>query len=379
VGERSGPVEDVVNSPGRQDCAFDADFWRGRRVLVTGHSGFIGGWTAVTLDALGAKVSGFALPPATSPSFHALTGLAARLSGAFGDIRSAEALDRVFLTSRPDIVLHLAAQPLVRVGLDAPAETFAVNVLGTVTLLDCVRRHGTEAVVVMTSDKVYAAGDVPFHGENDRLGDTDPYSASKACCELAVAAFGESFLNAARIGLATVRAGNVIGGGDWQEYRLVPDAVRAFTAGRPLALRRPSAVRPWQHVLDAVNGLLRVAQEAARCRASIGGWNIGPAPGTAITARDLASQIATSWGPSATIVCEASPSFRESDYLAVDSTHARRELGFTPPWTLPEIVDSTVVWYREALIGKDAFALTLRDIEAYQMAHRGGLSAESGV
>lgn len=265
----------------------DRAFWRGRRVLLTGHTGFIGGWTAALLHGLGAETWGYALPAPTTPSFFQLTGLAGRLESALGDVRDERALGSFYAAARPDIVLHLAAQPLVNVGYLSPLETFDINLMGTVKLLDCVRRTGARAVVVMTTDKVYRDLRAD-NGEDDRLGAGDPYGGSKVCCEVAAEVYGRSFLAPAGIPLATVRAGNVLGGGDWAADRLLPDAVRAFAAGRPLALRRPDARRPWQHVLDASYGLLLVAQSAVGGPAAPTAWNIGPSGGRRATVGEVA-------------------------------------------------------------------------------------------
>lgn len=357
----------MVSIPAHDTGVIDRDFWRGCRVLVTGHTGFIGGWTCAWLYALGSEVAGIALPPSTNPSFHDLAGLKTRVNGGIADIRSPSALAGVYEAVRPDVVLHLAAQPLVRVGYEQPEATFAVNLMGTVNLLDCVRRHGAKAVVVMTSDKVYGPGDSHMqHREGDRLGAHDPYGGSKACCELAVEAYAQSFLAAAATGVATVRAGNVLGGGDWQTDRLLPDAVRAFSADRPLMLRHPDAVRPWQHVLDAVQALLVVAQEAARRQIFIGPWNVGPPPDRTITVGALAAMAASAWGGGARISEGGTKQYPETGFLAIDGSKARTELGTITPWTLEAIVERTVTWYKSALSGRDAWKLTMEQIGGYE-------------
>ena len=365
MGQRRGAVEDEVTSP--RPRSIDREFWRGRRVLVTGHSGFIGGWASAWLTALGSDVHGISLPPPTEPSFHALTGLKARIGETFTDIRSAADLARAYAAARPQIVIHLAAQPLVRIGYEQPHDTFATNLMGTVNVLDCVRRFGAEAVVTMTSDKVYGPGDGrSAHREGDPLGAHDPYGGSKACCELAVESYAHSFLSGAALGSATVRAGNVIGGGDWQADRLVPDAGRAFAAGRPLVLRYPEAVRPWQHVLDAVQGILAVGQKAARERSSIGPWNVGPLPGASVPVGDLGAQLAAAWAENVTVSHEGQRSYPETHFLAIDGSRARSELGLASPWTLDTVVSRTVSWYKNALAGRDAWALTMEQIAEYE-------------
>jgi len=254
----------------------------------------------------------------------------------------------------------------VRVGYEWPGETFAVNLGGTVNILDCVRGHGAQAIVVMTSDKVYGAGNGhTLHREDSALGAHDPYGASKACCELAVEAYARSFFVPSQIGVATIRAGNVLGGGDWQSDRLLPDAVRAFCAGRALTLRHPQAVRPWQHVLDAVRILLIVAQEAARQRVFIGPWNVGPPLGQAVTVAALADLVATAWGQGAPVVHSEKNEYPETHFLAIDGTRARIELGLRSPWDIATVVDRSVSWYKDALAGKDAWQLTMGQIDAY--------------
>jgi CDP-glucose 4,6-dehydratase len=335
-------------------------------VLVTGHTGFVGGWLCARLHALGAEIAGFALAPLTRPSFYELTGLADRMHSAIGDIRSAPDLTQVFALSRPQIVLHLAAQAFVGEGYSDPAATFGANLMGTVNLLEASRRTDPEAVIAMTSDKVYAPGaGERGHREDDRLGPPDPYGASKACCELAVEAYARSFFAPAGVGLASVRAGNVIGGGDWGPDRLLPDAVRAFSAGTALALRRPAAVRPWQHVLDAVNGLLVVAEAAALRRGPIGAWNVGPPPGPRLDVATLAQMVAAEWGTVARISIDAPAEYPEAAYLTIDSSRARAELGLRAPWPIERAVAATVAWYKTALAGGDAWALTQAQIADY--------------
>jgi CDP-glucose 4,6-dehydratase len=357
----------------------DPDFWRERRVLVTGHTGFIGGWLCACLHALGAEITGFALAPLTHPSFYDLTGLANRTQSAIGDIRSASDLAKVFAQSRPQIVFHLAAQALVGEGYSDPAATFCVNLMGTVNLLEASRRADPETVVAMTSDKVYApAAGEDSHREDDRLGPSDPYGASKACCEHAVEAYARSFFAPAGIGVASVRAGNVIGGGDWGADRLVPDAVRAFSAGTALALRRPGAVRPWQHVLDAVNGLLVVAEAAALRRGPIGAWNIGPPPGLRIDVAALAQMIAAEWGDGVRITLDAPFEYPETAHLAINSSRAQTELGLPAPWPIDRAVAATVTWYRTVLGSSDAWVLTQSQIAQYETDTRAAI-AKVGV
>jgi CDP-glucose 4,6-dehydratase len=336
-------------------------------VLVTGHTGFIGGWLCARLHALGAEIGGLALEPATEPSFYRLTGLGTRLPSLIADIRAPAELAPAFARLRPQIVLHLAAQAFVGEGYSDPQATFDTNLIGTVNVIEASRRATPEVVIAMTSDKVYAPGAAGRgYGEDDLLGPPDPYGASKACCELAVEAYARSFFAPAGIGIASIRAGNVIGGGDWGTDRLVPDAVRAFSVGAVLALRRPGAVRPWQHVLDAVNGLLVVAEEAALRHGPIGAWNIGPPSGSRVDVAALARMVAAEWGNGAQISIDAPAEYPEAPYLAIDSSRARAELGLPAPWPIERSVAATVAWYKATLAGEDAWAMTQSQIAAYE-------------
>jgi CDP-glucose 4,6-dehydratase len=345
----------------------DAAFWAGKRVLVTGHTGFIGGWATAWLHSLGAKVTGYALPPPTSPSFYDMTGLARRAQGIIGDIRSVDALAKAFSAASPDIILHLAAQSLVQIGYERPAETFEINFLGTMNVLEQARRTDAEAVVVMTTDKVYDIGRTcgPCK-EDDRLGAIDAYAASKVCCELAVDTYAHQQYSGAGIGLATVRAGNAVGGGDWAPYRLIPDMVRALCAGKPLSLRQADSVRPWQHVLDAVSGILAVAQEAARKRAPVGAWNIGPNTSRAVTAMEVVSMAAEAWGASLEVDNKNTSAFPETAVLSLDTTKAQNEIDFSCPWSLEQTIRHTMDWYRAAMSGRDIWLATMDQINAYQ-------------
>ena len=326
-------------------------FWSGRRVLVTGHTGFKGGWLASWLLRRGSQVTGLALAPAPGPGFFAATALESRVRSLLGDVRDPATVDHAFQHSDPEVVFHLAAQPLVRRGHAEPAATFDTNVMGTVHVLEAARRAPSLlAVLVVTSDKCYRSEASRRHGEDDALGGGDPYSASKAAAEMVALGY-RPFFDAQGRGLATVRAGNVIGGGDWSEDRIVPDAIRAFSSGQPLFLRHPGAVRPWQHVLDPLGGYLELAERlAADPSAFRGPWNFGPAE-DGVTVVQLVQLVAEAWGAGSWRAETGPGGVAEAAHLALDSAKAAGRLGWRPRWLLPEAVAASTAWYRRALEG----------------------------
>ncbi len=350
----------------------DASFWRDRRVLVTGHTGFKGGWLSLWLARLGARVSGYSLEPPTRPNLFDAVGLAGDLSSTIADIRDAGRLERAVAEARPEIVFHMAAQPLVRRAHAEPVETFATNVMGTVNLLDALRRQdGVIAVVVITSDKVYDNREwVWAYRETDRLGGHEPYGASKACTEIAVEAFRRSYFGGRRpTGLATARAGNVIGGGDWAEDRLVPDAMRAFSAGEALRLRNPLAHRPWQHVLEPVAGYMRLAERLAVEPESLSGaWNFGPAGGDSRQVQWVVDELVRLWGDGARWTLDNGANPYEARLLAVDSSRAEAELGWRAAWNTEHALARTVAWYRAHRRDGDVRRLSFDQIEEYAHA-----------
>jgi CDP-glucose 4,6-dehydratase len=336
-------------------------------VLLTGHSGFKGSWLAHWLLRLGADVTGFALAPDTEPSLCQEAGLERRIRALRGDVRDAPALAAAMAQARPDIVFHLAAQPLVGRGYAEPAATFATNVLGTVHLLEALRAQpGVAGAVIVTSDKCYANRETDAaYAETDALGGRDPYSASKACAELAVAAWRHSYFAQTPTAIATARAGNVIGGGDWATARLVPDCVRGFAAGRTVSIRRPRATRPWQHVLDPLCGYLLLAERLCRHGDGAAAWNFGPDPAQARDVGHVAGRLAEYWGKGAGWTEDAGPYPHEAARLAVDSSAARRELGWRPRLALEPSLGWTVRWYRRHAAGADAARLMDADIARY--------------
>jgi CDP-glucose 4,6-dehydratase len=345
----------------------DSAFWRGRRVLVTGHTGFKGAWLSLWLRRLGAEVHGYALPPATEPSLFALAGLADVLHHRVADVRNAAALQAAVDAVRPDTVFHLAAQSLVRAGYASPVETFATNVMGTVHVLDAVRLvGGVDATLIVTSDKCYAEHDgAGGYREDDAMGGHDPYSASKGCAELATAAYGTAFLCAAGLPVATLRAGNVIGGGDWAADRLVVDLMRGFLAGNVPVVRSPAAIRPWQHVLEPLAGYLLAAEHLAAMRPGLPcAWNFGPDDNDAVPVQAVCEKLCSLWGDSAQFRIETDPAApREAAVLRLDAALARQQLGWQPRWRLDEALARTVAWYRAFADGADMRAVTEGQID----------------
>jgi CDP-glucose 4,6-dehydratase len=352
----------------------DRDFWLGKSVFITGHTGFKGGWLSTWLADMGANVYGYALAPKTNPSYFGLCGLEREVRSTIGDVRDADALRSSIKAARPEIVFHLAAEALVRRSYREPVATFATNVSGTVNLLEAVRATpSVRAVVVVTSDKCYENSKwVWGYRESDPLGGHDPYSASKACVEIICAAYRRSFFEDKESGvaLATVRAGNVIGGGDWSEDRIVPDAVRAFAGGKALLVRNPRSVRPWQHVLNPLTGYLTLATHLyTDGNAYVGAWNFGPRDEDSVAVSSLVESFARLWGNGARWRIEESDLAPHEDrYLKLDSSKARALLGWAPGIGLGKAIEMTVNWYREAIYGKasDQNQLSRTQIRSYE-------------
>lgn len=349
--------------------ALNAEFWSSRKVLLTGHTGFKGGWLALWLQTLGATVRGFALPAATQPSLWNETGLVERLSGDLADIRDAQAIALAVRDFQPELVLHLAAQPLVRESYRTPVDTYATNVMGTVNLLEAVRHcPSVRAVLVITTDKCYENREWLWpYREQDALGGFDPYSNSKACAELVCAAYRDSFLRGAGVALATARAGNVIGGGDWSADRLLPDIFRAWQRGEELVLRYPQATRPWQHVLEPLAGYLRLAQGLVLDgERHAGAWNFGPDSSGVATVESVVRQLAECWPSPVKWRVDAVDQPHEASLLALDSSKARQVLGWSPRWTLREALERTLDWHLAWQSGQDMYRFTREQIVIYQ-------------
>lgn len=350
----------------------NAQFWSGKRVFLTGHTGFKGSWMTLWLRKLGAEVCGYALPPPTSPDMFTIASVGSRIAHTIGDVRDLSALSACMRDYAPDIVFHMAAQPIVRDSYRIPVETYDVNVMGTVNLLEAVRNTpSVKAAVVITSDKCYENREIIWpYRETDAMGGHDPYSSSKGCAELVTSAYGRSFFEPSmgRASIASVRAGNVIGGGDWANDRLMADLMRGLIRGDDVVIRSPHAVRPWQHVLEPLSGYLTVAQHLfSNGPISWDAWNFGPNADSCRTVADLANLTCTHFGrPEALKVQENPNAPHEAGLLTLDSTKANIRLGWHPRWTFDECIARTVEWYRANDDKADMHAFTLKQIEQYE-------------
>jgi CDP-glucose 4,6-dehydratase len=349
----------------------DPAFWRGRRVLVTGNTGFKGAWLTLWLLDLGADVSGLALAPPTDPSLYELAHLAEEVPQDTADIRDAEAVRAAVAARRPEVVLHMAAQSLVRRSFLEPRETYDVNVMGTVTVLDAVRAEGGDVRVVVnvTSDKCYENREWEWaYREDEPMGGFDPYSSSKGCAELVANAFRRSFFSDPKGPLlVSVRAGNVIGGGDWAEGRLIPDVMCGAIAGTTIDVRRPDAIRPWQHVLNPLSGYLTLVQAAWEDPALASAFNFGPAEEDARPVRWLVDRLAELWPDPLIWRIDPGPHPHEATSLKVDSTRARTRLGWQPGWDLGEALNAIVEWYLALRDGREVREATLGQIRAFPL------------
>ena len=349
------------------ESVVNREFWAGRRVLLTGHTGFKGSWLALWLSSLGARVTGYALAPSTDPSLWQLLGSLPQTTSMIEDVRDPAALRRAFDESRPEVVFHLAALALVRRSYDDPVGTYATNVMGTVNTLEAARHcRDTKAIVIVTSDKCYENRETgQLYRESDPMGGHDPYSSSKGCAELVTTAYRRSFFRGGP-GLGSARAGNVIGGGDWAADRLVPDLVRGALKGEATLIRNPAAVRPWQHVLEPLAGYLRLAEVLyASPERYAGGWNFGPAEHDCVPVAQAADFVVKRWGAGARWRTDSNQHPHEAKLLALDAGKAREQLGWRPRLRLEQALSWTVDWYREVAQGKPAHATCLGQIEQY--------------
>jgi CDP-glucose 4,6-dehydratase len=351
-----------------EDVVVDPSFWRSRRVLVTGHTGFKGSWLCLWLQSLGAEVIGYSTGSPSSPCMYDLAEVGTAMTSIQGDIRDTEAVRDAFAAHRPEVVIHLAAQPLVRRSYVDPVGTYASNVMGTVNVLDAVRHtEEVRAVINVTTDKVYENREWEWgYREDEPKGGRDPYSNSKACSELVTSAFRESFFGAdSRVAVATARAGNVIGGGDWGEDRLIPDIMRAAVDRQELMIRSPDAIRPWQHVLNPLSGYLKLAETLWESDEFADGWNFGPEDRDARPVGAILERLSELWGEPIAWRHDGGSHPHEAMYLRLDSSKARVRLGWIPRWDLDQALASIVSWYKAFQSGADLREHSLRQIEAF--------------
>lgn len=354
------------------------DFWRGKKVFITGHTGFKGAWLSLWLYTLGAKPVGYALHPPTNPSLFALGNLQDIIPTIYADIRDGNRLRQALADADADIVIHMAAQPLVRESYQNPVYTYQTNIMGTVHLLEAVRHLSSEgtsrikAVINVTTDKCYDNREWLWgYRENDPLGGADPYSSSKACSELVTAAYRHSFFHPAEynnhhISLATARAGNVIGGGDWARDRLIPDCIQSFLKGEKITIRSPQSVRPWQHVLEPLGGYLLLAQRAYEQGAAYAqSWNFGPGHGDTKSVEWVVRCLGEKWGTAAEYEVDDQPHPHETAMLKLDCSKAMEQLGWRPRWDLSQALDKVVEWTLAYQKQEDVRSICIRQIEQY--------------
>lgn len=346
-------------------------FWKEKRVFLTGHTGFKGSWLSLWLTRMGAEVMGYALAPPSDPNLFKLADLSSRMSSVTGDVRDLPLLSRRMAEFKPDIVIHMAAQALVRLSYREPVETYATNVMGTVHVLEAARKTSSVRTVVnVTSDKCYENREWAWgYRENEPMGGHDPYSNSKGCSELVTSAYRRSFFANAGIGLASGRAGNVIGGGDWAEDRLIPDCMRALAAGKPIVIRNPRSIRPWQHVLEPLSGYLRLAEKLwHEPNQFADGWNFGPESSDARQVDWIADRIVGLWGDGARweLVPLSEPQPHEAHYLKLDCSMAHAHLDWQPSLRLDQTLQWVVDWYKRVNQGESALGVTLEQIARYE-------------
>jgi CDP-glucose 4,6-dehydratase len=353
--------------------AYFDNIFQNRKVLITGHTGFKGSWLCLLLHKLGADVYGYALEPPTNPSLFEKAGIAELITSEIGDIRDLDHLLRFMQQVRPEIVIHMAAQPLVRESYKIPVDTYAINVMGTVNLLEACRlTPGIKAIVNVTTDKCYENREWHWgYRENEAMGGYDPYSNSKGCSELVTAAYRNSYFNPANyadhgVALASARAGNVIGGGDWAADRLIPDFIRFIVSGETIKIRSPYAIRPWQHVLEPLTGYLTLAAKLFTEGAQyVGGWNFGPDDKDAKNVEWITSTLCKLWGDNVGYEIDTNPQPHEANYLKLDCSKAKAELGWYPKWNIETTLKSIVEWNKSYLNKEDIRKITERQIDQY--------------
>jgi CDP-glucose 4,6-dehydratase len=352
-------------------------FWQSKRVFLTGHTGFKGSWLSLWLQSLGAQVTGYALKPPTDPSLFEVANVASNMHSIIGDVRCIDSLYQAIKVAEPEVVIHMAAQPLVRYSYTNPVETYATNVMGSVHLLESIRQVGSVKVVLnVTSDKCYENREWSWgYREDEAMGGYDPYSNSKGCAELVTAAYRSSFFNPEHydqhgVAIASARAGNVIGGGDWASDRLIPDFIRAIVAGETVIIRSPDAIRPWQHVLEPLSGYLALAEILYTKGSEFSeAWNFGPADGDAKSVEWIISQLVSNWGDGARFKVDASAAnLHEAHFLKLDCSKARMNLDWKPQWDASEAIKRVCNWHKAYMNGDDMKAYTLSEIDQHQVS-----------
>ena len=365
----------VHHTQDAKSAAVDAAFWKGKHVFLTGHTGFKGGWLSLWLASMGAKVTGYALAPNTTPSFYEVAKVENDLGQSYiADIRDLEKLQKAMTDAKPEIVIHMAAQPLVRYSYANPVETYATNVMGTVHVLESIRGlDSVRAAVIVTTDKCYENKEWAWgYRENEPMGGHDPYSNSKGCAELVTSAYRQSYFSSEKyaqhkVAIASARAGNVIGGGDWSEDRLIPDAIKAFEANQALMIRNPLATRPWQHVLEPLSGYLVLAQALYEHGAKFaGGWNFGPRDDDARSVQEVINLLVKNWGSAASWVQDKSEQPHEAHSLKLDCSKARQYLYWVPKWTLEQAVEHITQWQKAFMQQSNMHEMSLKQISSYQ-------------
>ncbi|WP_205656164.1 CDP-glucose 4,6-dehydratase [Algoriphagus formosus] len=348
----------------------DEAFWKGKRVFLTGHTGFKGSWLSLWLSSMGATVKGFALEPDTNPAMFEVVRVSSLMESEIGDIRNLEDVSKSMKSFNPDILIHMAAQPLVRLSYAQPVETYATNVMGTVHVLEAARScPNLKAIVSVTTDKVYENQEWLWgYRENEPMGGYDPYSSSKGCAELVTAAFRRSFFsNHDSPALASARAGNVIGGGDWSLDRLIPDAIKAFEKGEPVIIRNPLATRPWQHVLEPLSGYLMLAESLYKEGKKFAeAWNFGPEDKDCKSVEWILDQLVSEWGGNASWKLDENPQPHEARFLKLDCSKAKAGLNWYPKWEIEEVIHKIFAWHAHFSGGFDMQEFSLNEIKTYQ-------------
>jgi CDP-glucose 4,6-dehydratase len=349
-------------------------FWRGKRVLITGHTGFKGSWLSLWLQYLGAEVTGYSLAPTTNPNLYEIANVGHDMNSVFGDIRDQKHLNDIFFKYKPDIVIHMAAQALVRYSYSDPVETYSTNVMGTVNLLEAVRYcESVKAVVNVTSDKCYENQErLTGYSEEEAMGGYDPYSNSKGCAELVTSAYRNSYFNPKNysqhgVALASARAGNVIGGGDWAEDRLIPDMIRAISQNKSVYIRNPYSIRPWQHVLEPLSGYILLAQKLFENGTDYAeGWNFGPNEQDAKPVQWIVERMTTIWGDGANWELDGGIHPHEANYLKLNCTKANSRLMWQPKWMVADAIEKICEWHKAHLSNKNMKVICLKQIKQFE-------------